>query len=160
MAGITLSYPGKWWDDIVFKVLIGDLMDTFNQYQGFTESIANYNVMSELYYPVEEAGFGGETIKGLNSHGMPYLYPLLALAEEAGEVCGKVAKFVRKSKSGEVDEPQLRQDVKKELGDLLYQVSETARQFGFTLQDIVDGNVEKLQDRVARGVLIGEGDNR
>lgn len=122
-------------------------MKTFNEYQEFTKSIASYNTEVVLLGPNSD-------------HYMPFLYPVLACAEEAGEVAGKLAKFVRKSASGEVDFEQLRQDMKKELGDLQYQVSEAARQFGFSLQDIIDGNVEKLQDRVARGVLIGEGDNR
>jgi NTP pyrophosphatase (non-canonical NTP hydrolase) len=123
------------------------LIKSFNEYQEFTKSLAKYNVNIVLH-----------TQDGLTW--LPYLYPVLACAEEAGEVAGKLAKFVRKSLSEPVDSEQLRQDIKKELGDLQFQVSETARQFGFTLQEIVDGNVEKLTDRVERGVLIGEGDNR
>ncbi len=129
-------------------------MQTFNEYQKFTQSLASYNTKVMLvttnYNSVTQPRYID----------MNYMYPLLALAEETGEVAGKVAKFVRKSLSEDVNTDQLREDIKKELGDLQYQVSETARQFGFTLQEIVDGNVEKLQDRADRGVIVGEGDNR
>ena len=127
-------------------------MQTFNEYQEFTKSKAVYNENVWLHYTHRETNPADIVV-------MNYMYPLLALGEEAGEVQGKVAKFIRKSTQG-VDVPQLKADVKKELGDLLYQVSECARQFGFTLQEVIDSNVAKLDDRQARGVLIGEGDNR
>ena len=93
----------------------------------------------------------------MHEESLHYLYPVLALAEEAGEVAGKVAKYIRKS---DTDYHTLREAVGKELGDVLYQLSEAARQFGYTLDEIAEGNVAKLTDRQARGVLVGEGDNR
>ena len=124
---------------------------SFNDYQNFTHSLAVYNEDVELIIKNDDEAFV--------SLPMAYTYPVLALAEEAGEVAGKLAKFIRKSKGG-VDPLALRDMVVKELGDVLYQVSETARQFEITLQDVVDVNVHKLTDRQERGVLIGEGDNR
>lgn len=126
-------------------------LTTFNDYQKFTHSLAVYNEDVELIIKNDDEAFV--------SLPMTYTYPILALAEEAGEVAGKLAKFVRKSKGG-VDPLALRDMVIKELGDVLYQVSETARQFEVTLQDVVDMNVAKLTDRADRGVLVGEGDNR
>jgi NTP pyrophosphatase (non-canonical NTP hydrolase) len=126
----------------------------FNEYQKFTESMAVYNTSIDLH---------GKFVAGDESFDiavpMPYTYPILAIAEEAGEVCGKVAKFVRKSKQG-VDVEALRMDIGKELGDVLFQVSEAARMFGFTLEEIAIINKVKLEDRKARDVLVGEGDNR
>lgn len=124
-------------------------METFNEYQAFTKSLATYNEAIEMF--VEGEGY---------SEQLNYLYPVLAIAEEAGEVAGKLAKYVRKSLNNEVDSVQLRQDVGKELGDLLYQLSEAARQFDYTLQEIAEMNVFKLTDRAERGVIVGEGDNR
>ena len=117
---------------------------TFLEYTDFTQSKARYN--ADVFYHVEG-----------NLHHAPWTYPVHALAEEAGEVNGKIAKFVRKFGT---DREELREMVAKELGDVLYQVSETARQFKLTMQDIVDINVEKLNDREERGVLVGEGDSR
>jgi NTP pyrophosphatase (non-canonical NTP hydrolase) len=127
-------------------------MKTFNEYQQFTRSLAVYNESAWLHNIEKDAGKDG-------IRGMKWLYPAFALCEEAGEVAGKIAKFVRKSRL-EDDYPKLREDVKKELGDVAFQLSETARQFGWTLQEVIDGNVEKLSDRKDRGVLVGEGDER
>lgn len=119
-------------------------MKEFNDYQAFTAGKAVYN--EGVFYHV-----------GDNLYHAPWTYPIHALAEEAGEVNGKIAKFVRKHGT---DREALAEVVKKELGDVLFQVSESARMFGFTLQDVVDENVRKLDDREERGVLIGEGDDR
>ena len=130
----------------------------FNEYQEFTRSLAVYNTDVVL----EAVDRSDDTSPARIDVWMPYLYPAMAIGEEAGEVLGKIAKFVRKSQAGVTEDmvSQLRLDVAKELGDVLYQVSETARQFQWTLDDIVTMNQDKLTDRKDRGVLVGEGDNR
>lgn len=82
------------------------------------------------------------------------MYPVLALAEEAGEVVGKVAKAVRKGV--EVD----REAVAKELGDVLWNLAAVATTYDLNLEEIAFGNLEKLYDRVNRNVIVGEGDDR
>lgn len=82
------------------------------------------------------------------------LYPVLGLAEEAGEVVGKVAKAIRKDVSVDVEA------LKKELGDVLWQLAAVATTFDIDLFDIAIDNIEKLQDREQRGVIVGEGDTR
>ena len=84
------------------------------------------------------------------------LYPTLGLAGEAGEVAEKVKKIIRDNKSI-VDE---RQDVAKELGDVLWYVAAVARDIGYSLEVIAEMNIEKLESRKERGVLQGNGDNR
>lgn len=88
------------------------------------------------------------------AYGDRAMYPVLALAEEAGEVVGKFAKALRKGV--EVD----KEAVAKELGDVLWNVSEIATLLDMDLGDIASGNITKLSDRENRGVLVGEGDNR
>ena len=127
-------------------------MKTFNDYQAFTQSLARYNEHGWLHRIHRESNAS-------EIQGMPWLYPAFALSEEVGEVTGKIAKFIRKSQT-EADYEKLREDVKLELGDAMYQLSETARQFGWSLEDIVAANVSKLTDRDKRGVIVGEGDNR
>jgi NTP pyrophosphatase (non-canonical NTP hydrolase) len=125
-------------------------MIDFNKYQEFTASMAVYNEDVELKV-------GEDTIQ------LSWAYPAFALSEEAGEVAGKIAKFIRKSKSFEnipTAMQELTDFVGKELGDTLFQLSEVARQFGFTLEQIAKMNVEKLTDRKDRGVIVGEGDTR
>jgi NTP pyrophosphatase (non-canonical NTP hydrolase) len=84
------------------------------------------------------------------------LYPTLGLAGEAGEVAEKVKKIIRDNKSI-VDE---REDIAKELGDVLWYVAAVARDIGFKLEAIAEMNIEKLESRKERGVIQGNGDNR
>lgn len=78
----------------------------------------------------------------------------LGLVGEAGEVAEKVKKIFR-------DDTQLdTEQIKKELGDVLFYVTAVGGYFGLTLQQILEHNVEKLEDRKNRGKLRGEGDNR
>ena len=84
------------------------------------------------------------------------LYPTLGLAGEAGEVAEKVKKIIRDNKNI-VDE---REDIAKELGDVLWYVAAVARDIGFKLEAIAEMNIEKLESRKERGVIQGNGDNR
>lgn len=89
---------------------------------------------------------------------LPFVYPSLGLAEEAGEVAGKFAKAVRDNK-GKIDE-KTRTLLAKELGDVLWFVSELSYLLGFELSYIMSLNLWKLEDRFRRDVLSGSGDNR
>lgn len=84
----------------------------------------------------------------------PIIYPTLGLAGEAGEVANKIAKAVRDGTPIETN------DIAKELGDVLWMLAALASDLGLELGDIAEANLEKLQDRMARGVLRGSGDNR
>lgn len=90
---------------------------------------------------------------------IPWLYPALALSEESGEVLGKLAKMVRKN-GHEVMPEEVRQQVKKELGDVLWDLSALAHELGFPLSEIAHFNLEKLAGRQERGTVVGEGDER
>lgn len=81
-------------------------------------------------------------------------YPTLGLAGEAGEVAEKVKKWLRGDR--ELDKAELI----KEVGDVLFYVAALADDLGYTLQDVVDANEQKLSSRKERGVLKGSGDNR
>lgn len=96
------------------------------------------------------------------------MYPLFGLAEEAGEVCGKVTKYIRKHDGllplppgvgGPLD-VGFRCDLAKELGDCLWMIAEICTQYGLSLSDVMEYNLVKLKDRKDRGVIVGEGDNR
>lgn len=98
----------------------------------------------------------GEFVKGMKVYPEKHaiVYPALGLAGEAGEIAEKVKKFLRGDK--ELDKAALL----KELGDPLWYITSMADDLGFTLQDVVDANVEKLTSRKERGVLKGSGDDR
>lgn len=84
------------------------------------------------------------------------LYPILGLCSEAGEVAGKVKKWIRDGG----DYIELYDDLAKELGDVLWYISVTASDLGYNLSDIAQININKLSDRALRGKLQGSGDNR
>ncbi len=90
--------------------------------------------------------------------GANFIYPALGLCGEAGEVAEKIKKVLR-DKNGRMDDPT-REAIKKELGDVLWYVSQLASELGLSLAEVAQHNLEKLFSRKHRGVLHGEGDNR
>lgn len=90
--------------------------------------------------------------------GNNFVYPTLGLSGEAGEVAEKVKKIIR-DRGGKVDE-EAREMIKKELGDVLWYVSQLATELDLQLDDIAENNIEKLYSRLERGKINGDGDNR
>ena len=86
------------------------------------------------------------------------IYPTLGLVGEAGEVAEKVKKVIR-DKNGIFDE-ESKVGIKKELGDVLWYLSNLSTEFGFELDDVASDNLEKLRLRAAKGKISGSGDNR
>ena len=87
-----------------------------------------------------------------------YTYPVMGLAEEAGEVCGKFAKAIRDC-NGVIDEER-KTAIKKELGDVCWFIAELSTLLGLELEDVMQANLDKLASRKERGVLHGSGDDR
>ena len=86
------------------------------------------------------------------------MHLVLGLVGEAGEIAEKFKKWVRDQES---DESKIdRDDMKKELGDVLWYVSVMAEYLGLELDDVASFNIAKLADRQKRGVIKGVGDNR
>jgi len=87
-----------------------------------------------------------------------FLHRILGLVGEAGEVAEKVKKIIR-DKDAKLDEAD-KQELAKELGDVLWYVQASADYLGISLQEIAEANLEKLSSRQARGKIKGSGDNR
>lgn len=85
-------------------------------------------------------------------------YPALGLAGEAGEVAEHAKKAIRDDAGMVTDER--RSAMAKELGDVLWYVSQLASELGLELDRIARDNLEKLFSRQRRGVLSGSGDER
>ena len=85
-------------------------------------------------------------------------YPYYAMAEEVGEFMGKLAKAHRGDYQGTLEELDLA--LKKELGDVLWNVAAIASVRGWTLESVAELNLDKLTDRKARDVIQGSGDER
>lgn len=88
----------------------------------------------------------------------PIVYPTLGLANEAGEVVGKVKKIFR-DRQGVVTDAD-REALTLELGDVLWYLSELCTRLGIRLEDVAASNIRKIADRESRGVLRGDGDLR
>ncbi|HAV77259.1 MAG TPA: nucleotide pyrophosphohydrolase [Anaerolineae bacterium] len=90
--------------------------------------------------------------------GHSVIYPTLGLVNEAGEVAGKIKKVFR-DKDGEINE-ETRDALKAELGDVLWYLAQVATELGLSLDEIAEYNIGKLMDRLERGKIKGDGDNR
>ena len=106
-------------------------------------------------YPVPTIVQSWNLQKGVD---IPYVYPAQGLSEEAGEVAGKYAKAVRDC-NGVIDEER-KKEIVKELGDVCWFVAELATLLDVPLSYVMQGNLNKLESRRARGVIHGNGDNR
>lgn len=67
-------------------------------------------------------------------------YIAIGFGGEAGEVLNEIKKELR-------DGEDRRTQILLELGDVLYYMLRLGSKYGFTLQDIMDGNVQKLMTR-------------
>lgn len=90
--------------------------------------------------------------------GSNYIYPTLGLADEAGEVVGKVKKVIRDK--NEIMDEETKMAIAKELGDVLWYVAQMATELGLSLDEIASCNIKKLLNRQTEGTLRGNGDNR
>lgn len=101
-------------------------------------------------------------------------YMFLNLVGEMGEFASKVAKAIRKDKMQidgndaipniDLDGTDLGDewfdDLRKEAGDILWQLSGLCAVMDWRLEDVAQDNLDKLASRKERGVIDGSGDNR
>ena len=108
---------------------------TFIEYEGIFKKTAIYPNAGENYY-----------------------YPILGLCGEAGEIAEKLKK-IHRDKNDIMTEYD-RQELVKELGDVLWYLNALAIEFGTTLEAVAETNYKKLISRLERNTLQGSGDNR
>jgi len=109
-------------------------MNTFNDYMEWAATTAVYPEDKELEY----------LVNGLTS--------------EAGEVAGKWKKIIR-DYDCEVDSERAL-GMAKELGDVAWYLARLSEAIGWTLQDVIDLNIDKLENRKDCNTIQGEGDER
>ena len=111
----------------------------FREYQN---KAAKYD-LSEATSDLKEVGF---------------IEKVLGLTGEAGETADKIKKILR-DKNGVASEED-REMIVKELGDTLWYIASIARYLDVDLAEVASGNLEKLESRLQRNKLHGEGDER
>ena len=94
-----------------------------------------------------------------------FSYMFLNLVGEVGEFASKVAKSIRKEENC-IEYNDLgvtvtnNEELQKEAGDILWQLSGLCTVMGWNLEDIAQQNLDKLASRQQRNVIDGSGDNR
>jgi len=94
--------------------------------------------------------------------GDTFVYPVLGLSGESGEIADKFKKVIRDqniSKPSELTE-EFKEDMTKELGDVLWYIAQISTELELDLEEVAQRNLEKLFSRMERGKLGGSGDNR
>ncbi len=92
------------------------------------------------------------------NQGKNFIYPTLGLTGEAGEVAEKIKKIIR-DKDSKLENKTIK-EIEKELGDVLWYLSQLATELGLSLEKIAYENLKKLYSRKKRGKIKGRGDNR
>ena len=85
-------------------------------------------------------------------------YPTLGLCGESGEVAEKIKKIFRDDNGLITQEKRL--EIKKELGDVLWYISNLSSELELSLEDVAITNINKLKERKNNDKLHGFGDNR
>jgi len=84
-------------------------------------------------------------------------YMALGLNGEAGEIANKIKKIIR----GDIQNyDALFHDLLYELGDVLWYIAGLADECGYSLSEIAQANIEKLQRRAELNTIMGDGDDR
>lgn len=90
--------------------------------------------------------------------GNNFIYPTLGMVGEAGEVAEKIKKIWRdKDKQVSLED---KEEIKKEIGDVLWYLSQLSEELGIDFDEVAQTNVDKIYSRRDRGQLGGRGDNR
>ena len=85
-------------------------------------------------------------------------YLFLGICGESGELAEKFKKIIR-DKDGIIHDEDV-DGFKKELGDVLWYISQIATEFNLSLEDVAKTNLEKIFSRIERDKIKGSGDNR
>lgn len=86
------------------------------------------------------------------------IYTVIGMANEAGEALGVVKKMMRDD--GNVLTEEKRKKLIDETSDVVWYIARVCTELGITMEELFKINHDKLEDRLARNVIQGSGDNR
>ena len=90
--------------------------------------------------------------------GKSFVYPVLGLMGEAGEVSEKFKKLFRDHGGRLTHEYKL--EIAKEMGDVLWYLAQISTELNLKFSEVARINVDKLSKRKEENKLHGSGDNR
>lgn len=126
-------------------MISGDDLENFGYYENFDNSDeVDWTDLYSRWVEKKILTYGDERL----------VENTLGLVGEAGEVAEKIKKLIRDSNRFSNEE------ILKELGDVVFYATALANIYGKGLQEIIEINIAKLDDRQKRGKLKGSGDNR
>lgn len=156
------------WLEMYFEV-VGEEQDrrtkmTGNEYQKLamrtndgqcTQRLRNKADSIELYreyldYDLPEVGIGTEMDVDLGG----IINGLFGLSGEVGELTDMVKKWIFHNKSFDITHAQ------KELGDVMWYIAMTCESFGWSLDEIMQMNIDKLKKRYPDGFDTERANNR
>jgi NTP pyrophosphatase (non-canonical NTP hydrolase) len=123
---------------------------TFDEYQRVSRE--HLDTPQAAYPKIRISIDGGPLIDA------PWLYPLVAMCGETGELAEKVKKLIRDD--GGLVTPARLEMMQLEVGDIQWYLARFAEAVGTKLSTAARMNVEKIRARLARGTLQGSGDTR
>ena len=88
--------------------------------------------------------------------GSPPEERVMGLLEESGEVAGVFKRLLR----GDYNPDEAVSKLHKELGDILWYLSQIAWDNGWTLEEVAKSNLDKLESRKLRNMIMGSGSER
>jgi NTP pyrophosphatase (non-canonical NTP hydrolase) len=91
-------------------------------------------------------------------HCLPIVYPILGMNGEAGEAAEKAKKCLRDNDG--IFGCQIKQEILKELADVLWYIWAAADDMGYTLEDVMNIGMKKVKERQETNTVHGTGDNR
>jgi len=124
---------------------------TLNEYQQKALTTDSYHDAADSYVDLRWAG---SDVDG----GIAKLLHTIGLVGEAGEVADKIKKNYR-DKQG-IFSPEEILSIIKEIGDSTWYCAVLANDFGWTLNDVAELNIDKLAIRAQNKTIHGSGDDR
>lgn len=106
--------------------------------------IAEYTKLTDQTAIYPEAGTGKD---------LELYYLSLGLVSESGEVAGKIKKLIRDGKLNQGD-------LAYELGDCFWYLVRLCEAIGYSPENVMEININKLLKRKENGTIQGNGDNR
>jgi NTP pyrophosphatase (non-canonical NTP hydrolase) len=106
--------------------------------------IQDYTLLTNQTAIYPEAGTGKD---------IELYYLALGLVSESGEVAGKIKKLIRDGKLNQGD-------LAYELGDVFWYLVRLCEAIGYSPENIMEININKLLKRKENGTIQGNGDHR